>query len=63
MKIIDRIDCAGVRGAMQEAKRDRASMFPNDGLPRCDCGWLFEICDYPRCPCAPATRDMEESNG
>jgi len=28
-----------------------------DHEPRCDCGWLFEICDYPTCPCARVTDD------
>jgi hypothetical protein len=27
-----------------------------DHLPRCDCGWLFEICDYPNCPCGADPR-------
>ena len=29
-----------------EAKK----LLENDDLPRCDCGYLFEICMYPICP-------------
>lgn len=30
----------------------------SDHLPRCDCGRLFEICNYPNCQCATHTPNM-----
>lgn len=31
-----------------------------DMEPRCDCGHLFEICDYPRCPRAPESVSVSD---